>query len=266
MILITGHKGLIGSALFKKFKAIGFDRGDPLIDQKYDLIIHTAANCSIRQIIKYPELAKENIDLTYKVFELARKYNSKLVLFSSGRVAHQSYNPYTVDKRFMENMARAYRDCYGVKSIIIRPETVWGESNNNKRVVMEWIEAASQNKPLYIYGPKYKELPPIYVDDFADIVYNLIIDFDNFVGQTISIAGQIRKAKDIAKAIVKQFKSKSKIVFMKGELTQPQKCYPSDIISDIPFEKSFTKSMFFFLDWTFLYYFRKHPSLTTRTS
>ena len=238
MILITGHKGLIGGALYRKLDAVGFDRGDKLVDQKYDIIIHTAANCSIRQIIANPDLAKENIDLTYRVFELARKHKSKMIVFSSGRVSHESWNPYTVDKRFMENMAQAYRDCYGLDIIVIRPETVWGDSNNHERAVIKWMEAAVKNEHLYIYGSRNKELPPIYIDDFSKRVLYIIGHFNKYKNKTISISGQIRKAVDIARAIIKQYKSKSKIVFKKAEITQPQKCYPSDFTLEVPFEES----------------------------
>ncbi|MEI6144772.1 MAG: NAD(P)-dependent oxidoreductase, partial [Candidatus Berkelbacteria bacterium] len=132
-VFLTGHRGLIGSELVKHFKdkVIGFDRGDkwptPEAVKDVDLIIHCASNCVIREVIKNPDLAKENIDLTYKVMELARQNNiKKVVLFSSGRVKHKEKNPYTVSKEFLELTGEGYRQCYGIDYIIIRPETVWG--------------------------------------------------------------------------------------------------------------------------------------------
>lgn len=239
--LITGHKGLIGGALYGNFGGVGFDRGDEWVDQDYGLIIHAAANCSIREVIRQPDLAKENIDLTYRVFELARRQQSKLVVFSSGRVGHESYNPYTVSKRFVENMARAYKDCYGVDCLVIRPETVWGRSNNNERVVIKWIQAANENRPLFIYGPKDKELPPIYIDQFTEIVTALIQNFEMYKNQVISVSGQVRKAIDIAQAILDLTGSTSEIIFREGELTQPQNCDPADFQSQVPFEESLRK-------------------------
>ena len=243
-ILITGHKGLIGSALFgslKKHTLTGFDRGDTFPDEPFDLIIHTAANCVIRETIRLPELSKENIDLTFSVFELARKYHSNLIAFSSGRLNHDSFNPYTVSKRYLEDMARAYKDCYDVDTLVIRPETVWGKSNNNERVIIKWWEAALESKPLLIFGNPEKELPPIYIDDFNHEMLLLIKDFEAFKNQVVTISGQIRKAIDIAQAIINLTDSGSDIMFLTPEITQPQTCEKAMFTSRVSFEESMKK-------------------------
>ena len=241
-VLITGHKGLIGGALFNSLKdtyeLTGFDRGDAFPDKAFDLIIHAAANCVIRDTIKKPSLAKENIDITYRVFELARKFRSKLVAFSSGRLSHESYNPYTISKHYLEDMARGYKDCYDLDTLVIRPETVWGKSLNNERVVIKWIEAALSNKPLLFFGPLDKELPPIYIGDFNQLVLDTINQFEFHKNKVITISGQIRKAVDIANTIIALTGSKSEIEFKDSERTQPQKCEPSDYTSEVSFEES----------------------------
>lgn len=242
-ILITGHKGLIGSELYKilsiDHEVSGFDRGDSWPDHKrFDMIIHTAANCVIRETIKDPNLARENVLLTTKVYEEARKYKSKVIVFSSARVGHESYNPYTVSKRFNELTAKAYKACYDVESIIIRPETVWGYSYNNERAIIKWIQAARRNEDLVIYGPADKKLSPIYVDQFIEFVLSVVNDFDKYSGQTLQISGQIRFALDIANAIIKKFSSSSKVIFKDGELTQPQDCLESAFTSNVKFEDS----------------------------
>lgn len=244
-ILITGHKGLIGKALFDRLcdknDVFGYDLGDSLVDTKYDIIIHAAANCVIRDTISNPGLSMDNIITTFQVFEIAKNYDSKIIAFSSGRVSHDVYNPYTVSKRFLENMAKAYKSCYDLDCLVIRPETVWGDSLNHNRAVIRWTEAALKDEPLYIFGPKDKELPPIYIDEFTDIVMDLITDFSKHKNKTLKVSGQIRKAFDIASAIVKQTKSKSKIIFQDEEKTQPQVCKPSDFTSSVAFEDSFKK-------------------------
>ncbi len=234
-ILITGHKGLIGGEIYnrlkKKYNVYGYDnlrdiKSKSNLNNKihYHYIIHCAANCVIRDIIEHPEKSLENIILNYKVMELARKYHSKIVLFSSSRANHKNINPYVVSKLYLENLARAYKECYNLDYIIIRPETVWGYKRDNPvRVIPNWINCAKKNKDIIIYGPKDKELPPVRVDDFTTAFLEIFDNFEKNKNKTFAICGYPQKAEDIANQIIKKFKSKSKIVFKPQELSQPQK-------------------------------------------
>jgi len=234
-ILITGHKGLIGGEIYnrlkKSYNVFGYDN---LKDKNsilnldnnvhYHSIIHCAANCVIRDIIKEPEKSLENIILNYKIMEIARKYNSKLFLFSSSRANHKNMNPYVVSKLYLENIAKAYKECYNLNYIIIRPETVWGYKRDNPvRVIPNWINCAKKNKNIIIYGPKDKELPPVRVDDFTTTFLDLFNNFEKYKNKTFAICGHPQKAEDVANQIVKKFKSESKIIFKPQELSQPQK-------------------------------------------
>lgn len=249
-ILITGSEGLIGSHLFKVLslthEVYGFDLKNQQNDPRFtrlrpDLIIHTAAHCVIKDTIEDPLLSKANVNVTYDVLELARKTGSKILMFSSGRVNHDVFNPYTASKRFNEVLTQAYHDCYGVDFITVRPETVWGLSKNNERVIIRWIQAALQGKPLEIYGPRSKELSPIYIEEFTSIVSYLVEHFDEFKGRIFNVSGEIRLAEDIAKVIIEKTKSKSKIKFRDAQKTQPQTCSGSDFTSTVPFETSLTQ-------------------------
>jgi nucleoside-diphosphate-sugar epimerase len=243
-IFITGHKGLIGSELVKYFKnkVIGFDRGDkwPTAEEMkdVDLIIHCASNCVIREVIKNPDLAKENIDLTYKVMELARQNNiNKIVLFSSGRVKHKEKNPYTVSKELLELISEGYRQCYGIDYIIIRPETVWSMDEVNTRVIKTWITNICQEKPVNIYGNNKKELPPIHVKDFVKIFLSILRNFKDNQSQTFSIAGESRKVIDLISDIEKFTGKKALVNFLPEEKAQPQKCIKTTTVQSRPFSE-----------------------------
>ncbi len=152
--LITGHKGLIGNEIYNRLinnnDVIGYDKDDIFPqDQYFDIIIHCASNCVVRDIIKNPKLSFDNIELTYKVMEYARINNIKrIILFSSSRVNAIEKNPYTVSKQYLENMAEGYYQCYNIEYIIIRPETVWSRNEKNKRVINIWIDNIINNKIL----------------------------------------------------------------------------------------------------------------------
>ena len=227
-VLITGHKGTIGKVIFKLlnnlgYKVYGYDVGDKLVNRKYDFIIHCAAKCIIRDVIKHPQQMMGNIEITYKVMELARKHNSKVILLSSGRVGHNEKNPYIVSKRFLEDIAEAYHTCYNIESIIIRPETVWSFNEPPIRVIPNWIYCAMNNKDIVIYGNRKKELSPISVNDFVDVLLQFITNFTHHY-KPILVTGEIQKAVSIAEEIIRQHNSTSKIIFKPAEKTQPQVC------------------------------------------
>ena len=226
--LIFGDQGLIGTEIKKQIKGefVGVDKNiDSIPAGQFDCIIHLAANCIIREVIENPELARDNILITHEIFELAREKNiKKIIYFSSSRVLNKELNPYSASKLYGENLCKAYKDCYGIDYIIIRPETVWSMEDKHKRVITAWIEAAKQNKDIVIYGNKDKELSPIHVESF---VKEFIPILNNFVEgkehkNIYVIAGMPINVMELIEKIKKHFNSKSHVVMMKAEITQPQ--------------------------------------------
>lgn len=250
-VFITGHKGLIGSRLYKYYESQGHDVfGYDLLDEEdnsdvflvdFDIIHHCASLCVVREVIANPEQMYWNNDITFRVLELARRCKPyKLYMYSSNRVTSNIENPYVSSKKFLENATKGYANCYDIKYIIIRPETIWGYKKNDVRVMPNWIEKALKNDDIIIYGDINKELSPLYVDDFIRQV--LALDFVTDMGKTITITGQVMTAYSIAKMICAQLDSDSKIVFRDAELTQPQRSYiresdeirlDADLIEDI---------------------------------
>lgn len=234
-ILISGYLGLIGSRIYHELKSrgeqvYGYDYGDKMPSDRieYDMIIHCAANCIIRETIHNPDLMMENIDLTYMFMELARRTECKqVILFSSGRLNYpENSNPYIVSKQFLENIAKAYKQCYGINSVIVRPETVWDISTDNpKRVIPNWILSAKSNKRIIVYGDSNKELSPIHINDFYHEFTKILSNFDKYANrEPITITGIALKVCDIISGIKKQYRSTSEVKYVSPEDTQPQNC------------------------------------------
>ena len=140
---ITGDKGLIGTYLKKRLdkeghKCVlhidqreGFNVMDLLfketkLSDKIDVFFHFAAQCRINEAIEKPILPhKNNVDGIFSVLEFCRKHKiPKIVVASTSRVLSKERNPYVASKVYVEELTKAYHDCYGIQYIIIRPSTV----------------------------------------------------------------------------------------------------------------------------------------------
>ena len=236
--VITGHAGLIGTTLKKRLEAEGnkcvlkmdlregYDICCDMPVSKYsaDVMLHLASNCKINKCIDNPEWCYENVLGIHQALEFCRRNNiKKIVAFSSSRVLSKERNPYTASKIYLEELCKAYENCYGIKCIIIRPSTVYGPFNDKThRLIDIWIRAALNGDNLKIYGdPKTKTLDFTYIDDFVDGVM-LTLNHSQTGEYNIS-GGEEFNLKELAEFIIKETKSKSKIIIEGKEIEQPQK-------------------------------------------
>ncbi len=220
--VLTGHKGLIGKEILYYTDGdcvLKIDKKDKYPDKiEADLLVHCAANCRINKTIKNPDLAFENVRSTYEALEFCRSNDIKFIMFfSSSRILSKEKNPYTASKMYGEELCKAYSDCYGISYIIIRPSTVFAKGDK-KRLIPIWINNAKKNKDLVIYGDKKKTLSFTHLDDFMEALC-----LPKIWNRAYNIAGDEITLYKVAKEIIKQTKSKSKIVFKPAETAQPQK-------------------------------------------
>jgi len=239
-IILTGNKGLIGTSLEKRLKkdghkiVMGIDLRDGKnvlnisdfeIKDKVDMVIHTAAHCKINQSITSPGITHlNNVDGTFQVLEFCRKNKiPKIVSFSSSRVLSKEKNPYTASKLYGEELCKGYHDSYGIDYIIIRPSTVYAPFwDETKRLMHLFVTNALAEKDLEIYGdPKTKTLDFTYIDDFVEGVM-LAINNPEW-NKEYNISGNDEaNIYELAKFIVKETESSSKIKLYDSEIAQPQ--------------------------------------------
>ena len=126
-ILLTGHKGYIGSALLQRLKqnnqVIGFDVAD-CIDQdllhcefreEFDLIIHLAGRSGVRESIKDPTAYwMNNVEASRRLFE--RYGDTTRILYASSSSAYEpDLNPYAASKFCLEELAERYPNTLGMR-------------------------------------------------------------------------------------------------------------------------------------------------------
>jgi len=238
-IIMTGEQGLIGSYLKKRLEKEGHQilytpdiRGERKnilnidqikVEEKIDMLIHLAAHCKINESIINPELAHtNNVEGTFKVIEFCRKNNiPKIVFFSSSRILSKEKNPYTASKIYGEELCKAYKSCYGINYVIIRPSTVYGPFwDKTERLMHKFIINALTGKDLIVYGnPETKTLDFTYINDFVDGVM-LALQTEN---EEYDISGgEEYNIHKLAKFIIEKTQSKSKIIIQNEEIAQPQ--------------------------------------------
>jgi nucleoside-diphosphate-sugar epimerase len=241
-VVLTGHEGLIGSALKKRLEkeghrvVLGIDKRSgkdldflenykPGPFDKVDLVIHAAAFCKINKIVKDPNLGHTNVLNDFRVLEFCRKNNvPKVMYFSTSRTLSKEKNAYTAGKIYGEELCKAYKECYGINYIIIRPSTVYGPFlDKTKRLIHLFITAALANRDLMIYGdPGTKTLDFTHIDDFIDGVM-LTINKNGWNREYDISGGEEFNIHDLAKFIIQETGSQSQIKVSESELAQPQK-------------------------------------------
>ena len=238
-IVLTGHRGLIGSFLEKKLedgghRIQGIDVRDGTnileideldLDFPINMMVHAAAHCKINQAIQNPEVNYVNdVQGTFKVLEFCRKNKiPKIVYFSSSRVLSKEKNPYTAAKIYGEELCKAYHDSYGIDYVIVRPSTVYAPFwDETERLMHIFITNALEGKDLEIYGnPETKTLDFTYIDDFVDATI-LAIHAPEWNREYNISGGEESNLYEFAQWIIAETQSSSQINIKDAEIAQPQ--------------------------------------------
>ena len=113
-VLVTGHKGFIGSHVYSHLKDLGFDVTgldfpDDVRDfirfyacdtKRYDVVIHLAAYAAVRESLENPDKFWENNVVKSKaLFDYCGRNNIRLLYASSSSVQEWWLNPYAISKK-----------------------------------------------------------------------------------------------------------------------------------------------------------------------
>lgn len=231
----------------RRFRFIKHNIIEPLqlIEGKLDQIYHLASRASPIDYQEYPvETALSNSVGTDQMIKLALAKNARM-LFTSTSEAYgepkehpqkESYwgnvNPvgirscYDESKRFGEALLMAYHREYNANIKIVRIFNTYGPRMrlDDGRVIPNFITQALQNKPITIYGDGSQTRSFCYVDDMVDGLIRMMNSKEigpKNLGNPIE-----RTVLDTAKLIIRQTRSKSKIVFMPLPKDDPTKRRP----------------------------------------
>ncbi|MCL5782683.1 MAG: NAD-dependent epimerase/dehydratase family protein [Candidatus Thermoplasmatota archaeon] len=178
-ILVTGHKGFIGSQVYSNLESNGFDvtgidLGDEITDEKYDYIVHMGARTLIRKSREKPfEYFSDNMVLSLRMLEISRKHGSVIIYPTSGSVS-EATNPYSLAKKQIVEWIELYRNLYGIRRHVLKFYNIYGPTSR-KGAVYLFCNAALNDLPAVIYGDGSHIRDFIHVEDAVRTI-RMIID------------------------------------------------------------------------------------------
>jgi len=191
-ILVTGHRGYIGSHLFNRLvelghEVIGIDLkiGKDILHNlgeyesfRPEYVFHLAALPRVQYSVENPSLTLENNVLgTSRVLEFAKKAGVKRVIFSSSSAIDGDgdgpINPYGLHKLMSEKECELYSTLYGLDSVCLRYFNVYSEDQTTSgpysTVLAAWMECLKERRPLRVDGDGKQKRDFIHVGDIVDI-------------------------------------------------------------------------------------------------
>lgn len=182
-ILLTGHRGYIGSNLLtrltKNYSVVGIDLKDGWdrdklnntqdlltceFNEKFDLIIHLAGKSGVRESIKDPAgYWLNNVEASRRLFE---HYEGTRILYASSSSAYEpDLNPYAASKYILEELAER---CNAGTMLGMRFHTVYSDNCPRKNMFFNKL----RNGTLEYTTKHYRDF--IHLEDMLDAIEILI--------------------------------------------------------------------------------------------
>ena len=172
-IMLTGHRGYIGSHLLERLtkdhSVVGFDLqdGQDLYDvefnEEFDLIIHLAGKSGVRQSMDDPAgYWRNNVEVTKRI--LNRYADDTRILYASSSSAYEpDLNPYAASKYCLEELASRYPNTLGM-----RFHTVYSDICPRKNMFFQRL----RNDTLEYATRHYRDF--VHLQDLLDAIDILI--------------------------------------------------------------------------------------------
>jgi len=246
-IAIIGNTGFIGKSLCKKLlkekkKIISFNSKNCNLLKKYsktylskkinqcNVIVFISAIAPCKNLIQL----EKNIKMMSTFLEAIRYNNiSQLVYISSDAVYKDTKNkinenskvePNSIHGIMHQTRENILKIFFQKKLTIIRPTLIYGSKDtHNGYGPNKFARNAINNKDIKIFGNGEEIRDHVHINDVVDLIYN-VIKFKSF-GIFNAVTSKPTSFVNLAKLIIKKFKSKSKIVNVKRNGPMPHGGY-----------------------------------------
>jgi UDP-glucose 4-epimerase len=226
-VLITGHKGYIGSHLFSKLESLGYEvegvdlkEGADMLHMlpnsgQYHTVFHMAALPQVEYSVQNPSYAlMHNVLGTSRLLEWALRHGVKRVVFSSSCAIYGDgagpTSPYGLHKFMSERECQLYSELYGLDTVCLRYYNVYSANQPYKgaysTVISAWLNLIQQGKPLEIHGDGKQTRDFIHVDDIVDANVFCMKQQQKFQGKAFDVGtGKFISLNDIKKIVEKYY-------------------------------------------------------------
>lgn len=197
-ILVTGSKGMVGTALVNNLKNIrdkkNRTRNGFIVDEIYEYDIDSSQSdleeyckkadfvfdfAGVNRPQKQEEFMQGNFEFSHRLLNTLKKYNNRAgVMLSSsiqatlsGRFAGGEYGK---SKKAVEDLFFSYGQETGVKVAVYRFPNIMGHSRPNYNSAVSTFCWAIANDEEYTINDKNTELELLYIDDLVEGMFDLL--------------------------------------------------------------------------------------------
>lgn len=168
-----------------------------------DYIVHLAASSDVSVSVGDPFFdLQNNVVGTLNTLQAAREIGAKRLVFASSsaplanakspiheEMAANLGNPYAAGKLAGEAYCKAFSECYGLETVVLRFANVFGPySDRASGVIPSFIRKAIAEKSIEIYGDGSATRDFIHVSDICFIIAKAAIDARPSKGEIFHVA------------------------------------------------------------------------------
>ena len=240
--LITGHRGYIGSRLYKRLKELGHEvqgidiqpdeHGNPghsmlrflqegtdgrfhphYWNFKPEYVFHLACIPRVAYSVEEPvKTMKNNVLCTSNVLNFARKVGAKRVIYSGSSSVNGNGNgptsPYGLQKLISELECKLYSELYGLDTVSLRYFNVYSEDQKATgpyaTAISNFMQHIRDNKNPFISGDGEQRRDMLYVQDAVAANIFAMQYEDSFNGQNFDVGTGTNISLNEVKSIVNE--------------------------------------------------------------
>jgi len=226
-IMVTGHKGFVGSHVYKllskTYNVFGFDLPDNdftssmsvdkfIFKNKIDTIVHIGAMAGLEHCMDFPSDAVYNNVLgTSVLLSLAKMRKCKFIHTSTWAVRGRLEHPYDITKEMSERLVNMYHDVYGLETSILRLATMYGPGMRKNGVIWAFLEKSLKDEEIVIQGDGKQFRQFLWIEDAAEAFLAALVNFRD--GSTYEVQStELTSIRDLANSVYPNSSQKIKYV------------------------------------------------------
>jgi UDP-glucose 4-epimerase len=198
-----------------------------------DAVVHLAALIDVKESVSGPfETHDVNVNGTLNVLNEAVRSDVRKFLFASSTAVYGEGNPlpleeehllnpispYAASKVSAEYYCRAFNNCYGLSTVVLRFFNVYGLGQKNgaySGVITRFLQNALKGEPLIVYGDGKQTRDFILVDDVVEATL-LALENANSKGETFNVCtGKPTAVNELVQIVKEVLKRDLKVIYDK---------------------------------------------------